>query len=148
MGLAATLFADRGILISRHGPAAFGEVHTVVVEERTLGEVHVLYGHGILSEGAEVAALSFGQAALCFARPVDDHACQVKGTYVEARSATKAERAIVDAQWDQSLRQLEQIGIPRQLWAGYAVWPCVAVRVRVTEVFDQTPGPGAGARLT
>ena len=89
-----------------------------------------------------------GQAALCFARPVDDHACQVKGTYVEARSATKTERAIVDAQWDQSLRQLEQIGIPRQLWAGYAVWPCVAVRVRVTEVFDQTPGPGAGARLT
>ena len=87
------------------------------------------------------------QAAVCFARPVDDRACQVKGTYVEARSATKKERALVEAQWEESLRQLEQIGIPRQLWAGYAVWPCLAVRVRVTEVFDQTPGPGAGARL-
>jgi hypothetical protein len=89
-----------------------------------------------------------GQAALCFARPVDDRACQVKGTYVEARPATKKERAIVDAQWEQSLRQLEQIGIPRLLWSGYAVWPCVAVRLRVTEIFDQTPGPGAGAPLT
>ncbi|NOT25043.1 MAG: hypothetical protein HOP16_02970 [Acidobacteria bacterium] len=88
-----------------------------------------------------------GRAALCFARPVDDHACQVKGTYVEARPATKKERAVVEAQWDQSLRQLEHIGMPRQLWSGYAVWPCVAVRVRVTEVFDQTPGPGAGAPL-
>ena len=88
-----------------------------------------------------------GQAALCFARPTDDRACQVKGTYVEARPATKKERAVVDAQWEQSLRQLELIGIPPQLWAGYAVWPCVAVRVRVTQVFDQTPGPGAGAPL-
>ena len=89
-----------------------------------------------------------GQAALCFARPTDDRACQVKGTFVEARPATKKERTGVDAQWEESLRQLEQIGIPRQLWAGYAVWPCVAVRVRVTDVFDQTPGPGAGAPLS
>lgn len=90
---------------------------------------------------------SNGQAALCFARPTDDYACQVKGTYVEARPATKKERAIVDAQWERNLRQLEQIGISRLLWSGYAVWPCVAVRVRVTETYDQTPGPGAGAPL-
>ena len=89
-----------------------------------------------------------GRAALCFGRPVDDHACQVKGTYVNARPATKKERAVVDAQWEQSLRQLEQIGIPRLLWSGYAVWPCIAIRVHVTDVFNQTPGPGAGAPLT
>jgi hypothetical protein len=89
-----------------------------------------------------------GQAALCFARPVDDHSCQVKGVFVSARPATKKERAIVEAQWEQSLRQLEQISIPRVLWAGYSAWPCVAVCVRATALFDQTPGPGAGAPVT
>jgi hypothetical protein len=27
------------------------------------------------------------------------------------------------------------------------VWPCVAVTIRVTQVFSQTPGPDAGAVL-
>jgi len=88
-----------------------------------------------------------GQAALCFGRPVDDHACQVKGVFVSARRATTPERAVVEAQWEQCLQQLERISIPRLLWAGYSVWPCVAVRVRATALFNQTPGPGAGAPL-
>ena len=89
-----------------------------------------------------------GQVALCFGRPVDDHACQIKGVFVSARAATRGERSTIDAQWEQSLQQLEHISIPRVLWAGYALWPCVAVRIRVTAVFNQTPGPGAGAPLT
>lgn len=88
-----------------------------------------------------------GQAALCFGRPVDDHACQVKGIFVSARAATTKQRVAVDAQREQCLQQLEQVGIPRLLWAGHTAWPCVAVRVRATEVFNQTPGPGAGAPL-
>jgi hypothetical protein len=88
-----------------------------------------------------------GQAALCFGRPVDEHACQVKGVFVDARPAAKKERAAIEAQWEQSLKQLEQIGQPRQLRMGYPLWPCVAVRLRATQVFNQTPGPGAGALL-
>ena len=63
-------------------------------------------------------------------------------------NAELLERLIVEAQWEQSLRQLEHISIPRVLWAGYRVWPCVAVCVRATASFDQTPGPGAGAPVT
>jgi hypothetical protein len=88
-----------------------------------------------------------GQAALCFARPVDDRACQVKGVFVGMRAASKKERAIVGLQWEGCLQQLEQVGIPRALWAGHVVWPCLAVRVRTTAVFDQTPGPAAGVPL-
>jgi hypothetical protein len=88
-----------------------------------------------------------GQAALCFGRPIDDHACQVKGVFDESRAATRKERAVIERQWEQSLRQLEAIGVPRPLQAGYTLWPCLAVRVRVTAVFNQTPGPGAGAPL-
>src|SRR5436190_13699986 len=34
-----------------------------------------------------------GQAALVFARPPDERACQVKGTFTSARPASEAERA-------------------------------------------------------
>jgi Pyridoxamine 5'-phosphate oxidase len=87
-----------------------------------------------------------GQVALCFARPLDERACQVKGVFVEMRRATAKDRRAVEAQWEHALQQLEQIGYLRALHA-HAAWPCLAVRVRATDVFNQTPGPGAGAPL-
>lgn len=89
-----------------------------------------------------------GRVALCFARPPDERACQVKGVFVGVRRAAAKERRIIGAQWEHSLQQLEQIGHSRALQASCATWPCLAVRVRATEVFNQTPGPGAGAPLT
>ena len=104
---------------------------------------------------AEVAARrvlpdlrSNGQAAVVFARPTDDRACQVKGIFVDARAAGENEREFVDAQWDRFLDQLERIGIPRLAAQGWITWPAVAVRLRATAVFEQTPGPDAGAPLS
>jgi hypothetical protein len=88
-----------------------------------------------------------GLAALVFVRPTDDRACQVKGVFVSSRATTPRERPVVTAQWDGFLACLERIGIPRALADAWTVWPCVAVRVRVTHLFSQTPGPGAGAPL-
>ena len=88
-----------------------------------------------------------GQGALGFARPVDDRACQVKGTFVESWAATAAERRFIDAQWQASRAQLEMVGIPPAATATWVTWPCVAIRLRVTATFTQTPGPGAGAPL-
>ncbi len=88
-----------------------------------------------------------GQAALCFGRPSDDHACQVKGTFVDARAVAADERAMIEAQRDRLLQQFALIGLPRELVAGWPTWPCIAVRLKVTAVFNQTPGPGAGAPL-
>ena len=85
-----------------------------------------------------------GQAAINFGRPEDDRACQVKGVVVGIRPATDDEDAIVAAQWDGFMRQLETIGISRAVAAGWARWPARAVRVRVTAVFEQTPKPGTG----
>lgn len=88
-----------------------------------------------------------GFAALVFARPTDDRSCQVKGVFVSSRATAPRERRAVTAQWDGFLGCLERIGIPRALADAWTVWPCVAVRVRVTHLFSQTPGPGAGAPL-
>jgi hypothetical protein len=57
------------------------------------------------------------------------------------------ERAAVEAQWDRWLDRLTTIGYPRPTFAHWTTWPCVAIRVRVNAIFNQTPGPGAGAPL-
>ena len=88
-----------------------------------------------------------GFAALVFARPPDERSCQVKGTFAGARPSTDDERAVVQAQWDRWLDRLATIGLPRPAFEHWTTWPCVAIRVRVTAIFNQTPGPGAGARL-
>jgi hypothetical protein len=86
-------------------------------------------------------------AALVFVRPTDDRACQVKGVFVGSRAPSPRERIPVTAQWDRVRRSLERIGIPRVLTDSWIIWPSVALRVRVTALFNQTPGPGAGASL-
>jgi hypothetical protein len=90
---------------------------------------------------------SNGQAALVFGRPVDDRACQLKGQFVNARSASARDRLFIEAQWNAFLAQLEKIGIPRVAEAGWTTWPAVAIRLRATALFNQTPGPDAGAPL-
>jgi hypothetical protein len=88
-----------------------------------------------------------GQAAVGFGRPIDDRACQVKGVFIESRDAVVADRSIIDAQWDGFLSSLERIGIPRAATRGWVTWPAVAIRLRANAIFDQTPGPGAGAPI-
>jgi len=90
---------------------------------------------------------SNGQAALVFGRPVDDRACQVKGEFVSVRPAAVRERPFIEAQWNGFLDQLQQIGIPRAAAGGWVTWPALAIRLRATELFNQTPGPDAGAPL-
>jgi len=91
---------------------------------------------------------SNGQAAVVFGRPTDDRACQVKGVFVNSRPARAAERPFVMEQWDRFLANLERIGIPGQAVSGWTTWPLVAIRLRATALFNQTPGPGAGAPLS
>jgi hypothetical protein len=85
-----------------------------------------------------------GHGAVTVARPIDDRAAQVKGVFVSSWQATDEERLVVQAQWERCLGRLEAVGIPRSAAANWSVWPCVAIRLRVNAVFDQTPGPRAG----
>jgi hypothetical protein len=88
-----------------------------------------------------------GQIAVVLTRPPDDRGCQAKGVFVEARDASEGERAFVVSQWERFRDRLELIGLLRVATDGWVVWPSVAVRFRVNALFDQTPGPGAGAPL-
>jgi hypothetical protein len=90
---------------------------------------------------------SNGQAAIVCVWPPDDRGCQVKGLFVDWREASADEQAFVAAQWERFRDSLEMVGLPRIASESWIIWPSVAIRVRVTQVFDQTPGPGAGAAL-
>ena len=89
-----------------------------------------------------------GQAAVSLARPGDERAVQVKGVFVDIRDADPGEEAFVVSQWQGFLRKLDTVGIPGRATATWKVWPCAAVRIRVTALFSSTPGPDAGAVLT
>ena len=88
------------------------------------------------------------EIAIALDRPTSHRACQVKGVVVKSRRARAAEKALVEGQVESFVADLDAIGIPRAMTAGWATWPCAALEVRVTDVFEQTPGPGTGGPLS
>jgi hypothetical protein len=92
---------------------------------------------------------SNGQAALSFARPTDDRAVQIKGELISLRDADPSEEAFVIGQWKSLIGELDKIGLAALTSTNtWLMWPCVAVKIRVTAIFSQTPGPEAGAVLS
>jgi hypothetical protein len=89
-----------------------------------------------------------GQAAIVFARPPDERSCQVKGVFAGLGAAGVTEERFVRDQWQRWLERLTLIGLPLATFEGWDAWPCVAIRIRVTALFNQTPGPNAGVALS
>jgi hypothetical protein len=89
----------------------------------------------------------YPQMAADFERPTSHRACQVKGRFVATRPGKASEREHVERQVRRFFDDLEGIGIPRAMVQGFKVWPCVAIEMRALELFEQTPGPGAGEPL-
>jgi hypothetical protein len=50
--------------------------------------------------------------------------------------------------WHREFRaELSAIGVPSTLSEAWIIEPTVAVQISVSDVFDQTPGPGAGKKI-
>ncbi len=107
-----------------------------------------LFLHEIAAEQLLRNLRSHPQIAIDLDLPTSHRACQVKGIYVSSRPATDAERPEIDRQVEAFAADLEAIGIPRAMTNGWwHTWPCSAMEIRVTELYEQTPGPGAGEPL-
>src|SRR5688572_19160835 len=65
---------------------------------------------------------SNGHAAIVFARPPDERACQVKGTFAGFQTPSESDRQLVLDQWDRWLARLESIGYPRIAFAHWPTW--------------------------
>ena len=129
---------------ARLGPVGYRVVAAVVDPDRR----HVT---AFVPEASAAALLEHlevnPQIAMSFGRPSDDRACQVKGRFLESRPASEDERGIIEGQLMGLVRQMAMLAIPIEHFEGWLHWPAVAFRVEVTAVFNQTPGPGAGAPL-
>jgi hypothetical protein len=110
-------------------------------------QVRLLLGAGAVAaagrSGSEPFAIAFTGGDVRTLRSV-----QVKGTARDLEPAAAADlvrsRAYCDAFFD---AVCEADGTPRPLMERLAPVDLVACTVDVDEVYDQTPGPGAGARL-
>jgi hypothetical protein len=92
-----------------------------------------------------------GRIALGIAQ-ASHEAYQLKGTFLATRPTDADDRARQEAYRRALLADALQAGFPeeiaRPLTQGFAYTPSIAITFRADEVFLQTPGPGAGSRLS
>lgn len=79
--------------------------------------------------------------------PMTNAATQIKGIVVDTRLAGEDEAAFVRARIHAFADVLDGAGVPRRLTHSVAHWPAFAIRMRVEQIFEQTPGPNAGSPL-
>lgn len=90
---------------------------------------------------------SNGAVAITCSRPTTYQTVQVKGEVVAIGDLTSEQRAGAEAHADVFSREVEELGLPRGTGRRLFDPDLVAVTVAVAVLYDQTPGPGAGARL-
>jgi hypothetical protein len=143
-------FFEEGIGIhigSRSADLEPNGVRAIAVKVDRDGTHLVVYVPAVSADRVLPDLRSNGQGAVLFGRPVDERSVQVKGTFVDVREARDDEREMVLAQWEGYMTNLGLIGIPRAVYERWPTWPVVAIRLRVSALFEQTPGPGAGAPM-
>lgn len=79
--------------------------------------------------------------------PSTHRACQLKGTFVRSRKAPTSAKRIIAGQLELFRADLESFGVPRIMNELWEFWPAVELEVKVSQLFEQTPGPGAGEPL-
>ena len=84
------------------------------------------------------------EIAIDIDQPTSHRACQVKGRYLSHGPVADADRPAVERQVEGFAHELEKIGIPRAMTGAWRVWPATALELEVTQLFEQTPGPGTG----
>jgi hypothetical protein len=88
-----------------------------------------------------------GRVAVFVSRALDHSSLQVKGTALSVAPAAGPDRAFLDRYRAALAEQLGPVGVPPRWVFRMSHWPAHAVRLRVEQLFRQTPGPGAGAPL-
>jgi hypothetical protein len=82
--------------------------------------------------------------AISFSNPLDARSVQVKGRLLGARPMRPEDEA-AQGRYHAALSQaLTWVGVPGATLRRIAYAPSVAIDVAIEEIFDQTPGPGAG----
>ena len=100
-----------------------------------------------VATGAETVAnlASNGRIAVVASEPVSHSSVQLKGRIRAVRVAREDEEAPVRLSVERFADTLDEVGLPRGVTRTMTCWPAFAIEALVEAVFDQTPGPRAGA---
>lgn len=91
-----------------------------------------------------------GQVAVMFSQPSTHLSVQLKASRVQVRPAAAADRAILERYVAAMEREIEAVGYPTRLvraMLSSQLDDLVALGFQPEQVFEQTPGPRAGAVL-
>ena len=94
-----------------------------------------------------------GEIAVTFSLPANYRTFQLKGRRATVAEPDSADLAVVERHRDAFATVNEMMGLPRQqvetFWQAEIETSSVLVKIRFApeQVFDQTPGPGAGRSL-
>ncbi len=92
-----------------------------------------------------VSYLETGNKAAVHMGALPTHeAYQFKGTCTSIRVAGDGELAYAQAYIDKMSAYVKQVGIPEEYFSIYVVDSGIAVTLKVEEIYESTPGPGAG----
>lgn len=98
--------------------------------------------------GAVDNAICGAPVAATFVKPDDYRAYQIKGTIGEVRPATAEEQALGTRYVEEMLAVMGALGVSRlQLSSTLVDRDLAAISFMPTDLFVQTPGPGAGQRV-
>jgi hypothetical protein len=100
------------------------------------------------SARAAANARSTGLLAITVSDPPTHRTYQIKGKVRDVRDAAAGDRAVIEKYVDDFADILATVGMPRPLTRRLTRWPALAVDLDIDEVFGQTPGPGAGNRMS
>jgi hypothetical protein len=100
------------------------------------------------SERALANLADNGRIAVTVTRAIDHRSLQVKGGALEVRPSTAEERAEIARYLELLAADWGHVGVPRQATKAMNCWPAFTVTLGAEALFEQTPGPGAGAALT
>jgi hypothetical protein len=87
---------------------------------------------------------SNGQIAVGFSRSYDHFSVQIKGRCTSVRLANKDERKFPAQYAIAFVENMYTVGLPRAVIKRLHHWPAWSVTFDVSDVFSQSPGPGAG----
>ena len=102
-----------------------------------------------LTAGVLEALQTNGELALTVEAFPAHETYQFKGRYVSHRPVHDEDFAIVARVRERFIRNMRTVfpAIPEHIAGAFTSPPVVAVAFEVAEIFVQTPGPGAGARI-
>jgi len=88
-----------------------------------------------------------GRVALTITNTATHHSFQFKGKPIESRPSTETERVSQDNYKVRLIEHYRKLGVPEGFFGGFVYYPSTAVTLQIEEIYDQTPGPGAGGKV-